>query len=402
MADFDSHLKRWQAAGVLDEAAAERIRAFEQTREKPAWPRWQGMVALILGAILLVCGVVLFVSARWDWLSPWEQFLVLAGLVGVFHVAAAYLRPHFPGLSAGLAAAGTIAAGVAILTTGQIFHLSGHGAGALLLCPLAALAGWALLGDQAQQTLTLLLFPIWLMAEISEAAFGHFGGAVFVGRFLAVWCILFLTFFLESKKKLVQGVLFAVGAVGGVGATALMLVGWQALPHQTAIGLGARTWIWVAIVVVPLTIGLIHPRRCFVPLLAAVVYGALLPWTTQTWRVAFDNGLSRGAYTQSEPSLLAHALVAAFAVFFTWWGVRMASRALVNLGVVWFALAVGWFFYSDLFDKVGRSLGLIALGLFFLVGGWALERTRRGLLSRIEPVEAVAEAGVQADKEEGA
>jgi hypothetical protein len=48
--------------------------------------------------------------------------------------------------------------------------------------------------------------------------------------------------------------------------------------------------------------------------------------------------------------------------------------ALVNLGIVGFAIAVGWFYFSDIFDKVGRSLGLIGLGVLFLAGGWALEK----------------------------
>jgi hypothetical protein len=47
-------------------------------------------------------------------------------------------------------------------------------------------------------------------------------------------------------------------------------------------------------------------------------------------------------------------------------------------------------------DKFGRSLGLIGLGILFLAGGWALERTRRRLVdgmgkadvSAINPQEA--------------
>jgi hypothetical protein len=50
---------------------------------------------------------------------------------------------------------------------------------------------------------------------------------------------------------------------------------------------------------------------------------------------------------------------------------------------VGFAIAVVWFYFSDIFDKVGRSLGLIGLGILFLAGGWALEKTRRGLLARM-------------------
>ena len=60
MADFESLLNRWQKAGVLDAEAAGRIRAWEGEQQRPAGLRWQGMVALILGAILLATGVVLF------------------------------------------------------------------------------------------------------------------------------------------------------------------------------------------------------------------------------------------------------------------------------------------------------------------------------------------------------
>jgi hypothetical protein len=79
-------------------------------------------------------------------------------------------------------------------------------------------------------------------------------------------------------------------------------------------------------------------------------------------------------------------------VFIIWWGVRQASRALVNLGIVGFAIAVGWFYFSDIFDKVGRALGLIGLGILFLAGGWALEKMRRGLIGRMGNAVAVEEA----------
>jgi len=94
-------------------------------------------------------------------------------------------------------------------------------------------------------------------------------------------------------------------------------------------------------------------------------------------------GPNRGPYTESGPNLLAHALVAAFAVFIIWWGVRQASQALVNLGIVYFGLAVGWFYFSSIYDEVGRSLGLIGLGVLFLAGGWVLEKTRRRLLRKM-------------------
>ena len=78
-------------------------------------------------------------------------------------------------------------------------------------------------------------------------------------------------------------------------------------------------------------------------------------------------------------------------MFLIWWGVREASRGLVNFGVVAFGITVAWFYFSDLFDKLGRSLGLIGLGVLFLAGGWALEKTRRGLLAHIAQGSATLE-----------
>jgi uncharacterized membrane protein len=122
-----------------------------------------------------------------------------------------------------------------------------------------------------------------------------------------------------------------------------------------------------------------------VPVAAAIVFVSVLPWCYQTWMksYAIGNGMTttvRGA----SPNLLAYALVAGFAVFVCWWGVRLASRALVNLGIVGFAVAVVWFYFSDLMTKLGRSLGLIGLGVLFLAGGWALEKMRRRILAGLE------------------
>jgi hypothetical protein len=52
--------------------------------------------------------------------------------------------------------------------------------------------------------------------------------------------------------------------------------------------------------------------------------------------------------------------------------------------MVAFAATVMWFYFSSVMGKLGRSLGLITLGVLVLAGGWLLERTRRKLVSGIE------------------
>jgi uncharacterized membrane protein len=147
MTDFEPLLNRWQSAGVLDRAAADRIRSYELAHRRSGGLRWQGAVALILGAILLACGVALFVSAHWDRIGPAARFSVVIAMVTVFHLAGSFSRKPFRSLSTALHAVGTISTGAAIALVGQIFNIEEHWPAAVLMWALAALAGWILLRD---------------------------------------------------------------------------------------------------------------------------------------------------------------------------------------------------------------------------------------------------------------
>ena len=391
MADIESLLNRWQSAGALDAEAAARIRVYEAGQQRPAGLRWQVLVALILGAILLACGVVLFVNAHWEDLSPGWRYALVITMLAVFHIGGGFAREKFRWLSSTLHALGTVAAGAAIALIGQIFNIQEHWPAAVLLWAVAAVAGWALLRDQPQQTMALLLAPAWMVSELAFYADGHIGDDVYGGRFLFVWAILYLTFFAGSRRRVVQGILFAVAAVASVGGIAMMLIGWRSYSAtQTFIPTGMLIWNWLAIAAVPLAIAAFKGARGLVPTAAAIGFAEALPWCLHTWTryYTYANGY-RGSYSGSEPNLAAHALVSGFAVFLIWWGVRETSKALVNFGIVGFAASVGWFYFSNIFDKVGRSLGLIGLGILFLAGGWGLELMRRRLLARMGQAEAV-------------
>jgi hypothetical protein len=393
MADIETLLNRWQTAGVLDAEATGRIRAFEAesaAADGHIGLRWQGMVALTLGAILLACGVVLFVSAHWDELGPGARYALVLGMVAVFHLGGSWARKEYRGLSTALHAVGTVSTGAAIALVGQIFNIQEHWPAAILLWAVAALAGWVLLHDEAQQTLTFLLFPAWMLAEFSYYAEGHIGENVYIGRFLVAWAVLYLTLFLGSKHKAVQGILFAVSAIAAVTGIVLLLGGWSSWGEQTYLSFGTRVWGWAFIAVLPLCFSVVRLRKSSVPVAVGIAFAIALPWCQRIWMESYGYGAYRHTYTRSEPNLAAHALVAAFAVFLVWWGVHHASRALVNLGIVGFALAVGWFYFSDIYGAVGRSLGLIGLGVLFLAGGWALEKMRRGLLAGMGQKDEVA------------
>jgi uncharacterized membrane protein len=400
MPDYEFFLKRWLSAGVLDADAAVRIRSWEAA-QSPAGVReaksdthaagiaWQGRVALILGGILLASGVALFVSAHWDQLGPGMRYLLVMAMVTIFHLGGAVTRDKYPATSSALHAVGTISTGAAIALVGQIFNIEEHWPAAVLLWAIAALFGWALLRDQAQQTLTLLLIPSWLICEWSYAADNRIGEGVYIGRFLFVWAILYLTLFIGTERRIVRGILFAASAISAVIGVLLLLDSWRSwYGMQPYPQLHIRVWGWVIVGIFPILFSLFRMWKSTIPVIASIAFVIALPWCTRLLPLRYS-----GVYYGSdpEPSLLAHALVAAFCVFLIWWGVRQASRGLVNLGIVGFGATVAWFYFSNLFDKLGRSLGLIGLGALFLAGGWALEKTRRGLLAQIAQSRATAE-----------
>ncbi len=407
MTEYEPLLNRWQSAGVLDAENASRIRAWESAQASAATPllappketlaeaygdssphrqaqvagvAWQGRVALILGGILLASGIILFVSAHWDQLGPGMRYLLVMAMVTVFHLGGAIARERYKATSTTLHAVGTISTGAAIALVGQIFNIQEHWPAAVLMWAIAALLGWILLRDEAQQVLTLLLVPSWLICEWSYAAENHIGVEIYVGRFLFVWATFYLTFFMGTERRVVRGILFAVSAISALISVFLLLDGWRSwYGMQPYPPFHTRFWGWVDIAAIPFLFSLFRLRKSTLPVLAGIAFVVALPWCT---RIRVEH-YTYGSWTRTEPSLLAHAFVAAFCIFLIWWGMTQASRGLVNLGIVFFGATVAWFYFSDVFDKMDRSLGLIGLGVLFLAGGWALEKTRRGLLAHM-------------------
>ncbi len=151
MQAWERALERWQSAGVLDAASAERVRAFEGADAPPSSARWQVVLALLLGGILLGAGVLLFAAAHWDQVGPGERLTTVLLLLAALHAGGALAANRFPMLSTALHGVGTVACGAGIAMVGQIFNMQEHWPAAVLLWAICAGLGWWLLRDQFQQ-----------------------------------------------------------------------------------------------------------------------------------------------------------------------------------------------------------------------------------------------------------
>ena len=198
---------------MIDPTTAVGIRAFEEARTPAQGLRWPVVVALGFGTVLLAAGVLLFVSAHWDQLSPAARMTVVVLMIAVFHAGGAVAAGRFEGLSISLHAIGTIALGAGIALAGQIYHLSEHWPSAILLWALGAAVAWALLRQWPQAALTALLAPCWVASEWWPDAYKFHERQVPIEIGL---CALAFTYLTARQSRQDSPVRRALGWLGGI------------------------------------------------------------------------------------------------------------------------------------------------------------------------------------------
>jgi hypothetical protein len=367
MDNWNGWLVRWADAGLIDAATAQQIRAYESAHAGTAGLRWPILIALAFGGLMLGGGVLLFVAAHWDALSPGQRFALVLLLVAGFHVAGALVADRFQGLSIALHAVGTAASGGGIALAGQIFNLDEHWPAGILMWAVGAGAAWWVLRQLPQLALLSVLTPAWLVSEWLVGAGSHFEPAVTrvaaAGVFLSA--LSYLTAVRGSSSSDWRRTLQWIGGLALPPAAVVLAFAasgswWrnELLPARSALyAIG-----WTVAIGLPLGLAVVLRRR------EALLHGLAAAWT-----------IALAVMGPAFGSLALHGWWALGAIGLVSWGIRDGRVERVNLGAALFAATVAAFYFSAVMDKLGRSGSLIGLGLLFLVGGWALERTRRRL-----------------------
>jgi uncharacterized membrane protein len=356
---------------LLTQWSAARIRAFEMARSGSTRLRWPIWIALVFGALMLGAGVLLFVSAHWDALSPETRFVLVVALVALFHVGGALTAGRFPEIATALHAVGTVALGAGIYLTGQIFNLDEHWPSGLLIWSAGAAIAWALLKDWPQMALTAILVPAWLNSEwIVAVGRGFYLGGGWIpacGDFL-----LALGYFtaVRGEADTRRRVLTWIGGIAMVPAGL-----WLALYYPSrldgfqmaSVSSSLQAAGWAAALILPMLLALILRREAAWPNAVAIAWVLILislrplssQWLVYLWWATGAIGLAS-------------------------WGVKEARSERINVGAAIFALTILTFYFSQVMDKLGRSASLVGFGLVFLAGGWSLERARRLLVLQVQ------------------
>jgi uncharacterized membrane protein len=369
--ELESSLLRWVEAQLIDPQQADRIRAFE-TAEAPARrARWPVIVALAFGGIMLAAGVLLFVSAHWDDLSPFQRMALLVAAVGGFHIAGAFSLDRFRALGITLHAAGTVALGGAIALAGQIFNMQEHWPTAVLLWAAGAIVGWLLLRDWPQLAMAAILTPWWLLGEWTEAVNSAHISLRVVSVAVLMLAISYLSVRMpgaDSRKDLTRLSLAWLGGLAILPATSVVALAHEFWNRSTTVDTTIATVGWAGAILIPLAVAYAFRRT-------AVWMNAV----AAVWVI----GLS--VFADQRAELMIYAWCAIGAAGMIAWGIYEFRAERINLGMAGFAITIVAFFFSSVMDKLGRSASLITLGALLLAGGWQWEKLRRNLLTQIRP-----------------
>lgn len=368
--DVDRKLERWTSAEVIDAATAERIRRFEADSRRNS--DFLVRIALALGGTMLAAGVLLFVAAHWDALSPAQRFALVLGLTAVFHLAGAFFAERMRTLSVAMHAIGTIALGGGIFLAAQIFNLQEHWPGGFMLWSIGAVAAWLILRHSVQAVIAALLVPIWLGGEWGVRAGDHAGTETVMAGFAAMLALAYLTVPALGFRDAFRKSLHVIGGVAFVPAciTLVFMRGEEHYrsaywPHLTTATMFSG---WLLALGLPLLFS-IWLRR------SDAIYNAV----GAGWLLA----LSRMDYHNGAAELAIYGWCAVAAIGLIAWGLSEAQKNYINVGVVGFALTVAFFYFSSVMGKLERSVALIIGGALFLIGGYLLEKVRRKLVGQL-------------------
>mgnify|MGYP001213040663 FL=1 len=379
---LSDQLRRWLQAELIDADVVEAIQRWEDSQlnqSKHSSVRHLTVpirLTILLGSLLLAAGLLLFVSAHWDQMPPLWRVSLLLFIVIALHAGGAWFSERFQLMALGLHAVGTMAFGAGVFLCAQIFHLDVLWSfrWGLLLWTFGAAAGWMLLRQWPQLALLSLLLPGWISAliivEVDRFSSSEADWAVVpiaAGALLTA-----LTYFTAPDRTPLTPARSVLMWIGGL-ALVPAAVTWAVVATGLDLpALGQPLWlsllVWVVTLGGPVILGWwLRPHR-FWPLALAAIWMVL------------DLVIQVQGF-----SVLSFAWWGVGSVGLMVWGSTEARAERVNLGTVLLATTLIGFYFTEVIGRFDRSLSLLGLGLFFLVGGWGLNRLRQALLPNLPP-----------------
>lgn len=224
--------KIWVSSGIISNDQAEQIIGLYPVENKNKLIS----ILLLLGAILLGTGIILFFASNWQLIPKWGKIsLVIIPLV-LFHLSSQLTYRDYPRLSQALSLLGCIMFGSGIWLIAQIFHINAHFPNGILFWLLGVLPVAFILREELPLGLSALLLASWVLAEQSSSlliifiAMMLFGGVFYLtytlrSSFALVISLISLIIFINTEIYLLLTDNYRFDAAGSLIPFVLLLIG---------------------------------------------------------------------------------------------------------------------------------------------------------------------------------
>jgi len=365
-------------------------------------------IVSIIGAVLIITGIILLISAHWNEIPRGVKIACGLALMLGAHASGWWLstlrsspatedgrevqgKYRKTGEALHLVGSGLFLANIALL--GQIYNIVSRPPNAFLVWWIGLAALPWLLRSKAQHVLLLLAFGIWFGLEVNERS-----GWIYCGndeRQLLLDSLLGLIY-LGAGWWLRRGAFADFAPPTEKLGLLAFLVFFFPLTWKEAFDWrsgNVNNWIFPALGLVAILLlmpGLKNLRALTAQWrwtwLAALI-GMMLFMATAwfgLWHTDYGPGLRFFYWGQSWTYLAATLALFVFCLLQIQIGLQERSEFLVNLGVIFIALDI-LAAYFDLFGSMGRT-GVMFLisGVFLIIFGVYLEKKRRKLMKQIK------------------
>jgi len=120
---------------------------------------------LVLGAILLGAGIILFFASNWEYIPKWVRVGIIIAAMASFYLSSCLAAGGYPKVSAALLLLGCVAFGSGIWLIAQIFHINSHFPNGILFWLLGVLPVAFFLKEHLPLVLSALLLGAWVSVE---------------------------------------------------------------------------------------------------------------------------------------------------------------------------------------------------------------------------------------------
>ncbi len=388
-----AEVRHWEEAGVITPEQGRTILdgyefhdAAQQSRSRLV------TVLVILGAVLLGLGVILFFAANWQGIpAPAKLGMMLVGVPAVYAVGfwLRYLR-GYPRVGAAIILLGAIFYGASIHLIAQVYQVPVDSPNLVLywflgvlplayvvgvepLMVLALVLGLAAVGFRGQEWLLdtehipFLAFPLYLVLGLTLVALAKLQGVFPTTRSFA-------------RVYEIVGLLTVFGAV--------YLLGFQRVWSEFR-------WSGGNGYVLPVTAE-------FWAIVGVAVAVAVLAWVLtlldasrkgRTWGILLNEGLASLSLLalagvvvflgETGTAFLFNLVLLAGVVGLVFLGYVRSREFLINLGIIFFCIGVFTRYFEFGFGLLDRSVVFIVAGLILIIGGFLVERGRRRVVDRM-------------------